>query len=51
MKNEVPINACTAYDMGECKSNIASKTYEVTEKYFKDGKKKKKSRTDFSFTQ
>ena len=43
VKNEVPINACTAYDMGECKSNIASKTYEVTEKYFKDGKKKKKT--------
>lgn len=51
VKNEVPVNACTAYDMGECKSNVASKTYEVTEKYFKDGKKKKKSRTDFSFTQ
>ena len=31
VKNEVPINACTAYDMGE--------------------RKRKKSRTDFSFTQ
>ena len=42
VKDETPVNACTAYDMGECKSNIATKTYEVTEKYFKDGKKKKK---------
>ena len=41
VKDETPVNACTAYDMGECKSNIATKTYEVTEKYFKDGKKKK----------
>ena len=49
VKNEVPINACTAYDMGECKSNIASKTYEVTEKYFKDGKKKKKIKDRFFF--
>lgn len=47
VKDETPVNACTAYDMGECKSNIATKTYEVTEKYFKDGKKRKKSRTDF----
>ncbi len=49
VKNEVPVNACTAYDMGECKSNIASKTYEVTEKYFKDGKKKKKIKDRFFF--
>lgn len=49
VKNEVPINACTAYDMGKCKSNIASKTYEVTEKYFKDGKKKKKIKDRFFF--
>ena len=49
VKNETPVNACTAYDMGECKSNIASKTYEVTEKYFKDGKKKKKIKDRFFF--
>ena len=49
VKNEVPINACTAYDMGECKSNVASKTYGVTEKYFKDGKKKKKIKDRFFF--
>ena len=49
VKDETPVNACTAYDMGECKSNIASKTYEVTEKYFKDGKKKKKIKDRFFF--
>ena len=49
VKDETPVNACTAYDMGECKSNIATKTYEVTEKYFKDGKKKKKIKDRFFF--
>lgn len=49
VKNETPVNACTAYDMGECKSNIATKTYEITEKCFKDGKKKKKIKDRFFF--
>ena len=49
VKDETPVNACTAYDMGECKSNIATKTYEVTEKYFKDGKKKEKIKDRFFF--
>ena len=33
VKDEVPVNACTAYDMGECKSNIATKTYDVPEEH------------------
>ena len=49
VKDETPVNACTAYDMGACKSNIVTKTYEVTEKYFKDGKKKKKIKDRFFF--
>lgn len=49
VKNETPVNAYTAYDMGECKSNVSSKPYEVTEKYFKDGKQKKKIKDRFFF--
>lgn len=49
VKDEIPVNAFTACDKGECKSNISSKTYEVTEKYFKDGKKKKKIKDRFFF--
>ena len=39
VKNEVPVNACTAYDMGLRRNTL------------KTERKRKKSRTDFSFTQ